>query len=107
MIEAGMQGYALKLAAPARPTDEQLASVQTPVLVVMAGASRMHDAAAAADVAERALARGTVKTYPTASHALNGEHPTRSPRTSRRSSPVRGPDRTPPQDLHKPCATPA
>ena len=75
MIEAGMQGYALKLAAPTRPTDEQLASVRTPVLVVMAGASRMHDAAAAADVAERALARGTVKTYPTASHALNGEHP--------------------------------
>lgn len=75
MIEAGMQGYALKLSAPTRPTDEQLASIRLPVLAVLAGESRMHDPAAAAETARRTLANGTVQTYPTASHAINGEHP--------------------------------
>jgi len=35
----------------------------------------MHDAAAAAEVARRTLKHGTVKVYPGASHAINGERP--------------------------------
>ena len=77
MIEAGMQHYALGTPSPTRFTDEQLAGVDVPVLVIMAGASRMHDSAAAADVAKRVLSAGTVLTYDGASHAINGEEPER------------------------------
>jgi pimeloyl-ACP methyl ester carboxylesterase len=75
MIEAGMRHYSLALPAPTRFTDEQLAGVDVPVLVVIAGESVMHDPAAAARTAEGTLARGTVLTYPDASHAINGEYP--------------------------------
>ncbi|GII77837.1 alpha/beta hydrolase [Sphaerisporangium rufum] len=75
MIEAGLQAYVTKLPAPTRPSEERLAAVRLPVLVLMAGKSRLHDAAEAARVARRTLVRGTVKTYPEASHAINGEYP--------------------------------
>jgi pimeloyl-ACP methyl ester carboxylesterase len=75
MIEAGLQAYVVKLSAPARPSDDQLAAVGVRVLVLWAGKSRLHDAGEAAAVAQRVLTRGTVKTYPEASHALNGEYP--------------------------------
>lgn len=77
MIEAGMQTYALKLSAPGRPTDDQLVSMRVPTLVILGGASRMHDAAAAADVARRTLPDAGVRVYPEASHAINGEVPDR------------------------------
>ena len=73
MIEAGMQGYALGAPAPVRFTDEQLEGIDARVLVIMAGASRMHDPAAAADVAGQHLPQATVLTYPDASHAITGE----------------------------------
>jgi pimeloyl-ACP methyl ester carboxylesterase len=75
MIEAGLQAYSVKLAAPARPSDEELAAVNVPALVLMAGKSRLHDTGEAAQTARRTLSRGTVKTYPDASHAINGEYP--------------------------------
>ena len=75
MIEAGLQAYAVKLSAPTRPADDRLAAVGVPVLVLMAGESRLHDAADAAATARRVLPRATVKTYPDASHAINGEYP--------------------------------
>lgn len=75
MIEAGLQTYAMKLSAPTRPSDDQLAAVDVPVLVLMAGKSRLHDAGEGAEQARRLLARGTVKVYPEASHAINGEYP--------------------------------
>jgi pimeloyl-ACP methyl ester carboxylesterase len=75
MIEAGMQAYVMKLSAPTRLSKKQLAAVGVPVLVLMAGKSRLQDAGEAAKLAERSLTRGTVKTYPDASHAINGEHP--------------------------------
>ncbi|MEU8391213.1 alpha/beta hydrolase [Micromonospora sp. NPDC048843] len=75
MIEAGMQAYVMKLSAPTRPSEDQLAAVDVPVLVLMAGKSRLHDAGEAAKLAERSLSHGTVKTYPDASHAINGEYP--------------------------------
>ncbi|MFI7080093.1 alpha/beta fold hydrolase [Micromonospora sp. NPDC049903] len=75
MIEQGLQSYAMKLSAPARPSEDQLAQLGVPALVLLAGESRMHDAADAAEYARRVLPDATVKTYPHASHAINGEHP--------------------------------
>lgn len=77
MIEAGMQHYALGAPGPTRFSGEQLAGVRKPVLAIMAGRSRMHDSASAADNAEAVLARGAVRTYDDASHAINGEEPDR------------------------------
>jgi pimeloyl-ACP methyl ester carboxylesterase len=75
MIEAGMQSYALKLPAPRKIKDQQLAGVRLPVLVIMAGRSPMHDSQAAAATARRTLSAGQVTIYPDASHAINGEYP--------------------------------
>lgn len=77
MIEAGMQHYALGAPAQSRFTETQLAEVEVPVLVVMAGASRMHDSAAAAAYAEQVLPDAEVRTYDGASHAIIGEEPER------------------------------
>ncbi|WP_020524051.1 alpha/beta fold hydrolase [Catelliglobosispora koreensis] len=77
MIESGMQNYVLKLPAPTRLSSEQLASLQMPVLAIMAGKSVMHDSAAGARTAKETLRQGTVLTYEDASHALNGEYPDR------------------------------
>ena len=75
MIEASMQTYALDLPAPSRIPEDRIASIRQPVLVIMAGRSPMHDSAAAADLARRSLQHGTVRVYPGASHAINGEYP--------------------------------
>ncbi|OZC76920.1 alpha/beta hydrolase [Rhodococcus sp. 06-418-5] len=77
MIEAGMQGYSLKPPQPTRFTDEQLATLDVPVLAIIAGRSVMHDAQEAVARAERTLPDGTVRLYPGASHAVNGEYPER------------------------------
>jgi pimeloyl-ACP methyl ester carboxylesterase len=75
MIEAGMATYRLKLPVPGLPDPARIEALPMPVLVILAGRSPMHDAAAAAVEARRRLPRGTVKVYPGASHAINGEHP--------------------------------
>lgn len=77
MIEAGMQHYALGAPGPTRFSDEELAGVRRPVLAIIAGQSRMHDSASAAENAEAVLAQGAVRTYEDASHAINGEEPDR------------------------------
>lgn len=75
LIEVGMQTYAKTLPGPARFSAEQLAGVDLPVLVIMAGQSVMHDSVEAGRFAEENLPRATVKFYPDASHAINGEYP--------------------------------
>jgi pimeloyl-ACP methyl ester carboxylesterase len=75
MIEAGMATYRLKLPLPGLPDPARVAALSMPVLVILAGQSPMHDAAAAAAEARRRLPRGTVKVYAGASHAINGERP--------------------------------
>jgi pimeloyl-ACP methyl ester carboxylesterase len=75
MIEAGMQTYALHLPAPSRIRQDRIAAIREPVMVIMAGRSPMHDSTAAADLARRSLQHGTVRVYPEASHAINGEYP--------------------------------
>lgn len=76
MLESAMKNYRIKLPTPNRITETELASVDVPVLAIIAGRSVMHDGAAAADVARRALRHGTVHVYD-GSHALNGEYPDR------------------------------
>ncbi|MGO1539183.1 MAG: alpha/beta fold hydrolase [Leucobacter sp.] len=75
MIEAGMQHYKLKLPQPSRISEEQLGTIDLPVLAILAGNSVMHDPQSAVEIAERALTNGTVSYYLDASHALSGEHP--------------------------------
>jgi hypothetical protein len=41
----------------------------------MASRSPIHDSAAAADLVRRSLEHGTVRIYPEAAHAINGEYP--------------------------------
>ena len=50
---------------------------QKPVLVVVAGRSRMHDPHRVARTARRVLRHGRVVVYESASHAVNGECPDR------------------------------
>jgi pimeloyl-ACP methyl ester carboxylesterase len=77
MIESGMRHYSRKLPAPARFSDDQLRSIAVPTLVILAGDSVMHDAAAAARKAGATLPDATVLTYDGASHAVSGEQPDR------------------------------
>lgn len=75
MIEAGMQHYRLRLPQPTRISEERLGRLDLPVLAIIAGNSVMHDPESAAETARRALPHGTVRLYPGASHAVNGEQP--------------------------------
>jgi len=75
MIATGMETYALKLPAPNRLSRNQLRDLKMPVLVIVAGCSPMHNAAAVAEEARAALREGQVEVYPGASHAINGEYP--------------------------------
>lgn len=75
MIEAGMQHYRLRLPQPIRISEERLASLNLPVLAIIAGKSVIHDPQVAAETARRALADGEVLVFPDASHAINGEYP--------------------------------
>ncbi|MFC9029973.1 alpha/beta fold hydrolase [Streptomyces arboris] len=77
MIEAGMKHYSLKLPQPVRISEDRLATLDMPVLAILAGRSVMHDAQTAARTAERALPVGAVHTYEDASHAISGEYPER------------------------------
>jgi pimeloyl-ACP methyl ester carboxylesterase len=75
MIEAGMAAYRLKLPVPGLTDPAKIAALRMPSLVILAGRSPMHDAAAAAAEARRLLPRETIRVYPRASHAISGEHP--------------------------------
>jgi pimeloyl-ACP methyl ester carboxylesterase len=75
MIEAGMHSYALKLPGPRQLKPEELARLNLPVLVIVAGRSPMHNPQAVAAVARRTIRTGQVTVYPDASHAINGEYP--------------------------------
>jgi pimeloyl-ACP methyl ester carboxylesterase len=75
MIEAGMAAYRLKVPVPSLPDPAKVGALRLPVLVILAGASPMHDPTAAATEARRLLPQQTVRVYPGASHAITGEHP--------------------------------
>ncbi|GAA0607372.1 alpha/beta hydrolase [Kribbella sandramycini] len=75
MIESGMKNYTMRQPQPQRITEEQLKGLKVPALAIIAGKSVMHDPAKARATADRALPAKTVKFYPEASHAINGEYP--------------------------------
>jgi pimeloyl-ACP methyl ester carboxylesterase len=77
MIAAGMRGYASSLPPRRRIAEEALARMDVPVLVVVAGRSRLHDPLRVAGTARRVLRHGRVVVYEGASHAVNGECPDR------------------------------
>lgn len=76
MIEAGMQSYAMAQPGPSQITAEELSELNVPSLVIIAGDSPMHDPEKLRDGTQN-LPEAKVLTYSGASHALNGEEPTR------------------------------
>jgi pimeloyl-ACP methyl ester carboxylesterase len=76
MIETGMQAYRMAQPTPTQISTQDLKLLKVPTLVVVAGASPMHDPDKLAAAAQQ-LPNARVLTYPDASHAINGEHPER------------------------------
>lgn len=74
MIETGMQHYSLKKPQPTLIGTDDLGQLTMPVLAIIAGKSVMHDDTSD-DTANQHLRRPTIRLYPDASHALNGEYP--------------------------------
>jgi pimeloyl-ACP methyl ester carboxylesterase len=76
LISAGSTDFVLHKPMPKLFTDDQLRSLDIPVLALIAGRSVMLDAARAAARARNLLPRGQVELWADASHAINGEYPT-------------------------------
>lgn len=76
LIAASSIDFVLRQPMPKRFTDEQLRSIDLPVLTFIAGRSVMLKAASAADRARNLLPRGQIELWAQASHAINGEYPT-------------------------------
>jgi pimeloyl-ACP methyl ester carboxylesterase len=75
MIEVGMETYETHLPAVGRIPEEEVAAVDVPTMMVVAGASPLHDPEETAQGARRLL--DEVHVYDGASHAVNGEQPER------------------------------
>jgi pimeloyl-ACP methyl ester carboxylesterase len=75
LISAGSTDYVLRKAMPKMFTDDQLRSLDLPVLALIAGRSVMLDAARAVVRARNLLPHGQVELWANASHAINGEYP--------------------------------
>ena len=75
LISAGSTDFVLRTPMPTLFTDDQLRSLDIPVLALIAGRSVMLDAARAAARARNLLPRAQVELWPDASHAINGECP--------------------------------
>ena len=75
LISAAAKDFVSRKAMPRMFTDEQLRSLDRPVLALIAGRSVMLDPARAAARAQRLLPRGQVELWADASHAINGEYP--------------------------------
>jgi pimeloyl-ACP methyl ester carboxylesterase len=75
LISAGSTDFMLRSPMPKLFADDQLRSLDIPVLALIAGRSVIHDAARATDRARKLLPLGQVELWPDASHAINGEYP--------------------------------
>ena len=75
LISAGSTDFVLRSPMPKLFTDDQLRSLDIPVLALIAGRSVIHDAARAAERARILLPRGKVELWADASNAINGEYP--------------------------------
>lgn len=72
----GTDTFRLRLPAPAGLTDEELAGVKVPVLVLIGGRTRVHDATRAAARA-RLIPGATVEVWTEAGHVVNATDPKR------------------------------
>jgi pimeloyl-ACP methyl ester carboxylesterase len=75
LIAAGSRDFTLRKATPKSFTDDQLRSLDVPVLALIAGRSVMLDADRAVARARNLLPHGQVELWADASHAINGECP--------------------------------
>lgn len=77
LIETGMRTFKSKLPMPQKITENQLESINIPVLAVLAGKSTMHNPEKSLSVAEETLTHenSDVVVFDEASHAINGEYP--------------------------------
>jgi pimeloyl-ACP methyl ester carboxylesterase len=75
LIAAGSSDFVLRSAMPKVFTDDQLRSLDIPVLAFIAGRSVIHDAKRAAARARNLLPNGRIEFWADASHAINGEYP--------------------------------
>jgi pimeloyl-ACP methyl ester carboxylesterase len=75
LIAAGSSDFVLRSAMPTVFTDDQLRSLDIPVLAFIAGRSVIHDAKRAATRARNLLPNGKIEFWADASHAINGEYP--------------------------------
>ncbi|MDT5191075.1 MAG: hypothetical protein QOI28_3326 [Mycobacterium sp.] len=75
LISAGASDFVLRTPMPKVFTDDQLRSLDIPVLAFLAGRSVIHDAERAATRARNLLPNGQIEFWAEASHAINGEYP--------------------------------
>ena len=75
LIAAGSSDFVLRSAMPTMFTDDQLRSLDIPVLAIIAGRSVIHDTKRAASRARNLLPNGRIEFWAGASHAINGECP--------------------------------
>lgn len=75
LIDAGAKDFTLHTPMPELFSDEELRSLDVPVLALIAGRSVMLDPERAVARAREVLARGEVELWADASHAINGEYP--------------------------------
>jgi len=75
LLGAASADFVLRAPMPKVFTDEQLRSLEIPVLAFLAGRSVIHDAQRAATRARNLLPHGQIEMWPDASHAINGEFP--------------------------------
>ncbi|MEM8533157.1 MAG: alpha/beta hydrolase [Chloroflexota bacterium] len=73
LIAAGMRDYSNSIPAPTYPSDEQLQSINIPILSLIAGKSIIHNPKQAEARAKKLLKKGQVELWHEASHAINGE----------------------------------
>ena len=77
LIAAGSTDFKLRTPMPKLFTDDQLRTLEVPVLALIAGRSVIHNAERATARAQNLLSHGQVELWAAASHAINGEYPAR------------------------------
>jgi pimeloyl-ACP methyl ester carboxylesterase len=75
LIDAGSRDFVLRMPPPKPITDDQLRSLEVPVLALLGGRSVMLRPDHAAERARKMLRHGQIEVWREASHAINGEYP--------------------------------
>jgi pimeloyl-ACP methyl ester carboxylesterase len=77
LLRIGMREFRSHLPPPGRPTDAELAALCAPMLVVLAGRTRIHDVGQAFRQAHRLLSDAELERWPEAEPGLTGSSPRR------------------------------